>query len=603
MPFSLQDLLNYLKVDKSQVRVINYARFSSRKQGKGTSIARQVDRSKEWCEKHGLTLDDDQIFKDEGVSAFSGKNASSGALAKLQAMLATGEILPGTVLLVEAFDRLTRRDIQQGTALMMSLLTAGLVIVTLIDDKIWTQELMRDLPSFMLSLITIYRGHEESKTKSDRLQKTFRKHRREGSQQAFGTGPGWLNRKSKYDPWEIDEEKAAVVRRVFKLSAAGFGSKAIALKANDEKWPVPVRLNLTEGRWHAAMAGRILRNAAVIGEHQHRLTSYEAREDYWRGKEIGDPIKGYYPPIISDELWLAARASISLRSVAKRRDSHYFNVFSGLLYCGCCGAPIQRKNETTGFSRAQLNCADRLAGLTKCSTMSAKNFDGPILQAIYEHSHEVFADEGARRQGDEIAALEAAIQEKQKQADNVADAIATAGGRQNPALSKKSFRLQDEIDELELRLIKLKEDEVVKEVGVFDETFVQDTLGYLYVSGDDEAREKRAKLNLRLSRIVDTIWVFGYDCAFIKFKNNELTHVVPLPAKKLPSRANPAAKNHVTPKEWVEPPKPIWIRHQSECVTLPEPRRPKPVGWRTTTLAVPVADDEVDAISLVTNAA
>lgn len=574
-----------------QPRVLSYIRFSSAKQGKGTSVERQQEMAREWCKQKGWKLDESLKFRDEGVSAFSGANAQTGDLAKLQHMLATGEIAAGTYLIVEAFDRITRQGLQPAIALTMSLINIGLVIVTLNDGKVWDKNAMSDLPSFMMSVITLYRGHDESNQKSRRLRKTFKIHRDKGSQQAFGTAPGWLSRDSKFSPWIVDKEKAESVRRVFELAAKGLGQKAIAKIANEEKWPVPTRLGLTGKRWHAQMAGQLLRNRAVVGEHQHRITTYEAREQNWRGLAVGEPIKRYYEPIVSEELWRAARASINGRTVAKRRDVHYYNIFSGLMYCGCCGAPIQRKNGAKGYSRAQLSCADRIAGLTRCATMSAKNADGPLLQALYEHSHESLRDEGAHRKSEEIAALEHAIRETREQTERISDAIAASGGRIT-AFVNKSIRLQDEFEKLSVRLEALQAEEAAKGEGVFDESFVEDTLSYLYLADDDQAKEKRAQLNVRLARLVETIWIFGYDCAFIEYKNDNLVHVVPLPGKRLPSRVNPAARYHVKPKDREEPFKPIWNKHFTDGVALPEPRRPKPLKWRASGLVAPIYDND-----------
>lgn len=575
----------------AQPRVLSYIRFSSAKQGKGTSVERQQEMAREWCDKKGWKLDEFSKFRDDGVSAFSGANAHTGDLAKLQHMLATGEIAPGTHLIVEAFDRITRQGLQPAIALTMSLINSGLVIVTLNDGKVWDKNAMSDLSSFMMSVITLYRGHDESNQKSRRLRKTFKIHRENGSKQAFGTAPGWLSRDSKFSPWVVDKEKAESVRRVFELAAGGLGQKAIAKIANDEQWLVPTRLGLTGKRWHAQMAGQLLRNRAVVGEHQHRITTYEAREQHWRGLAVGEPIKGYYDPIVSEELWRAARASINGRTVAKRRDVHYYNIFSGLMYCGWCGAPIQRKNGTKGYSRAQLNCADRIAGLTKCATMSAKNADGPLLEALYEHSHESLRDEGAHQKSEEIAALEHAIKEIREQTEHISDAIAASGGRIT-AFVNKSIRLQDEFEVLSIRLETLQGEEAAKGDGVFDQSFVEDALSYLYLSDDHHAKEKRAGLNVRLARLVETIWIFAYDCAFIKYKNDKLIHAVPLPGKRLPSRVNPDAKYHVKPKDWEEPFKPIWNKHFTVGVALPEPRRPKPLKWRASGLVAPIYDNE-----------
>lgn|GEM_PF-1198156 len=577
--------------DKHLVLVLSYARISSRKQIKGSGLERQVGTARDWCAANGFTLHEAAEYEDKGLSAYSGANTKVGKLALLQQQLVSGEIPPGSILIVEAFDRLTRQELGTAIGLLSSLISSGLTIVTLTDGRIWDKEAMNDLTSFITSVLLLHRGHNESQQKSKRLRDTFEIQRSKLSAQAFGTAPGWLCRKDKFSPWVVDETKATIVRKVFELSASGLGSKAIAKIASDEGWPVPTRLNRTKGRWHAQMAGQILRNRAVLGELQHRLTSYQAREQHWKGIDVGAPIKNHYPRIVSDEMWLASRASIRTRSVARRRDAHYYNVFSGLMFCGHCGAPIHRKSEKHGYSRGQLNCADRLAGRTTCGTMSAKNLDGPLLQALYERSHESLCDERTRQKGDEIAAIEAAIEENRRQSESIAEAVASTNGRIK-AFVNKAVRIEAEFNELSEKLNMLQEEEAVQGDGPFDDAFVRDTLNYLYVSDDDVARDKRALLNVRLTRVVETIWLFGYDCAFIKYKGQDAIQVVPLPGKRLPSRANPASKYHVKPKEWVEPPKPIWEKHLSIGVSLPEPRRPKPTNWRSGTGMVPLHDDD-----------
>lgn len=363
-------------------RVISYTRFSSQKQASGDSYRRQTSMAMKWCLKHNLVLDTNFVLKDLGISGFSGANLR-GALGALQKLVLDGKIEKGTILLIEALDRLTRLPLPDAQELLLSLINNGLTIVTLTDEKIWTKDKLENLEDFMMSVLTLYRGFQESKEKSKRLRATFQEHRDNESNQAFGSAPGWLYRGSKASPWVVKEELANVVKRVFEMSAAGLGSKAIAKIANDENWPVPTRLNLTEGRWHAQMPGLILRNRAVLGEHEYRIHTHDAHAKHWHGLTTGQVVPNFYPQIVSDDLWARSRASIATRSVAKKRDSHGFNIWAGLLYCGYCGAPLQRKNEKNGHSRASVSCADKLAGITKCPTFAAKNFDATMLADIY----------------------------------------------------------------------------------------------------------------------------------------------------------------------------------------------------------------------------
>lgn len=554
-------------------RVISYARFSSRKQAKGLSLSRQLEAAEVWCKENGYILEADDQFKDEGRSAYSGENAAVGALSVIQNKLLTGEIERGTILIVEALDRITRQSLSKAITLMMGLVHNGLVVVTLSDGKVWDEASMNDLGSFMMSVVTLYRGHQESEIKSDRLRKTFRKHRKDNSQEAFGSAPGWLFRTSKVDHWTIDEEKAEIVRRVYELAAAGFGSKLIAKKANAEKWPVPTRFGTQEKGWHAQMPGQLLRNRAVLGELQHRIRTHDAHAQHWQGLVVGAPIEDYYPRIVSNDLWNRARASIRTRAATKRRDAHYYNVFSGLMYCGHCGAPIHRKSERSGHSHAQLQCSDKIAGKTECKTMAANRADPSILSAIYEYAIDALGtDERAIAMAD-LDALTTAIAEKQAQANNIAQAIAQSKGRA-PALISLSITLAEEVDSLQQQLLEAKEEQSLHAPGsVFDERFITEAMSFLYTPVDEIAKEKRAALHLKLARVVDTIWLFAYDLAVIRYKDSTVCHPVSLPHKQLPSRVNPAAKYHKKPKPKPEPEKPFWKAYMVGELELPEARK------------------------------
>lgn len=570
---------------QSKPRVISYTRFSSRKQAKGTSYVRQVEAAKTWCDKHGLTLAEGGEYEDLGVSAYSGANSTTGALSVLQSKLAAGEIPRGTILLVEALDRLTRQSLPQAITLLMGLASSGLNVVTMTDqEKVWNEQSMLDLGSFLMSVVTLYRGHQESEYKSLRLRATFKKHRKNGSQEAFGAAPGWLQRETKSHPWTVIEEKAEVVRRVFELAATGFGSKAIAARANAEGWVVPTRLAKTGERWHGQMPGQLLRSRSVLGEHQHRIRTHEAKAQHWHGLIEGEPSKGYYPRIVSEELWNAARASIRERSVNKRRDEHYYNVWSGLMYCGGCGAAIHRKTERDGYSRAQLQCSHRIGGATKCPTMSARNADFPLLEAIYLHSHKQLVNPAARAADDEVVGLEARLAENEEEAKLASDLVFKTGGKV-PAFVVRSVRLAEEADELKLLIQDIRSrrvDEVDSEA--FDGAWLENAMSNLYLSQNEDAKETRAALNLRLARVVETIWVFAYDAAFIKFKDEKLPMAVQLPGKRLPSRANPQAKYHKPPKERPDPPKPVWEAHLRGELEFPKPKRPASMTRKFTEL-------------------
>ena len=553
-------------------RVISYTRFSSRKQARGDSLRRQIHNASVWCEKNGYELDTSITFKDLGVSGYTGANSTKGALAALLGLCEAGKIETGTILLVEAFDRLTRLPLPDAVSLMLNLVQAGLTIVTLTDGQRWDKNCLKELPAFILSISTLYRGHQESEIKSERLQDTFAEHRRRGSRQAFGAAPGWLFRTSKDAEWLVDEQKAEVVRRVFQLSATGYGSKAIAKLANTECWPVPTRLNQTGNRWHAQMPGQLLRNRAVLGEHEHRIRTHEAHGEHWHGKSTGLVIPDYYPRIISEELWNSARASIETRRVAKRRDAHYFNIWSGLLYCGHCGAPMHRKSENRGRSQGTVVCSDKLAGLTDCPSMAVNRLDLPLLDNVYKLCLSHSIKPGDSRET-EIAALEARQRELTTSSERLAEAVASTSAPVK-ALADKIEEINKEMQQIRLTMQEIQQAREMTNADLFfDESYIRHAAAHLYET-DGESRDVRASLHLSMARLVDTVWVWAYEMAVVKLKHDEgLHHVVPLPHKQLPSRANPSAKHHKPPKPKAPPPTPNYDKALKGGMEVPKARR------------------------------
>ena len=85
---------------------ISYKRFSSGRQAKGNSIARQSDLEEKYAATHGLRIMD--TYTDAGVGGYHGANADIGALRRLLDAARAGDFKRGTPLLVESLDRLSR---------------------------------------------------------------------------------------------------------------------------------------------------------------------------------------------------------------------------------------------------------------------------------------------------------------------------------------------------------------------------------------------------------------------------------------------------------------------------------------------------------------
>jgi len=134
---------------------ISYKRFSSLRQAKGDSDRRQSDLAQEYCRRHDLKLIDSYL--DAGLSGFTGENLSDdSALRALLHSAKSGRFAPGTRLIVESLDRLSRREITAAVRLFLDILDTGLVIVTLIDgEQVFTKDRVdTDLTALIIATST-----------------------------------------------------------------------------------------------------------------------------------------------------------------------------------------------------------------------------------------------------------------------------------------------------------------------------------------------------------------------------------------------------------------------------------------------------------------
>src|SRR5262245_39691290 len=117
----------------------SYVRFSAKKQAKGSSVFRQTqdtcagESPESWCNRNKVTLDTTLSFRDLGRSAYRGHKQAE--LTAFLEYVRTGRIRPGSYLLVERIDRISRKGVDEGADLLKQVLKAGISIVTLSNGR------------------------------------------------------------------------------------------------------------------------------------------------------------------------------------------------------------------------------------------------------------------------------------------------------------------------------------------------------------------------------------------------------------------------------------------------------------------------------------
>jgi DNA invertase Pin-like site-specific DNA recombinase len=347
-------------------KAYSYIRFSSAKQSAGNSYERQVKAAKEFCEQNGLELADakEYLFFDAGRSAYKGRHLDdTGELARFLTYVEDGTIPPGSYLVVESLDRLSREKVRDALPRFLDLLAKGINVYTSADKRLYTKD-YNEL-DLIVSIVSMSRAHEESATKGKRVSSAWRNKQQQAREAGKPLGklrPLWLDVTD--DGYALNPERADVVRRIFKLSTDGHGSRVIAATLNQEGIPsfTAGRKNLS-GLWGFSTVRHILDSRAVLGEYQPHI--------FIDGKRTpdGEPITNYFPAVVTeDEFYRAQAAREGRREGTATKRPKNFNVFTGVLHCYQCEAPMHLQGVR---DRKYYKCANSHRGLCSAGVISA----------------------------------------------------------------------------------------------------------------------------------------------------------------------------------------------------------------------------------------
>ena len=290
----------------AQPLVLSYLRFSSPDQAKGDSVRRQIEASEAWAEKRGWSIDD--RLRDKGVSAFRGLNAATGALAGIISKIDEGTIPPGSYLILENMDRLSRTELMEAIELMLSIIRKRVILVTLNNGREYAKGSF-DLTDLIISASELSRANAESQRKSETVGAAWR--RKKGKDARSGDGkaitkklPLWLKTDAT-GKIVVNEDRAEVVREIFALAADGRGRNWICKRLNKTRKPFGKK------PWSTTYVLNILRSRAVIGEFQpHRLTYATGKK---KREPEGDPIPDFFPAILDEPTFYIVQRGIDNR--------------------------------------------------------------------------------------------------------------------------------------------------------------------------------------------------------------------------------------------------------------------------------------------------
>jgi DNA invertase Pin-like site-specific DNA recombinase len=315
------------------VQAVIYIRWSSSEQGKGSSLERQREDCRSHAARKKWTIADTII--DMGVSAFKGRHAVVGELGRFVSEVEAGAYPDGVILLTEKLDRLSREQAKKVFSWMLRVTELGVVIATVEGDRRYDRDNL-DMAAIIEVVVKAQLANEESEKKATRLSAAWaaKRGRLARGEQVVLTSraPAWLRVEGSPPRFAVLEERAEIVRRIFRDTVAGLGKHHIARNLNlDGVAP----FGRADG-WHASYIQKILNSAAVLGEFQ---PGSKPRGE--RRTAVGEAIGDYYPRIVDADLHAAAtRAMAGRQRRVAGRGRRLANLFSGLATCGECGSKM-----------------------------------------------------------------------------------------------------------------------------------------------------------------------------------------------------------------------------------------------------------------------
>jgi len=239
--------------------------------------------------------------------------------------------------------------------------------------------------------------------------------------------------------YDVDEDKAAIVRRIFTLAAGGTPLRGIAAILDSEG----ILTANAAAHWHPGVIRTMLRHQAYAGIAVGNSTSAKKVG----GKQIRDVRpeaehillpEGTIPALVSRETYEAVEARLArnkAEATRNNRNPEAFLLRAGFVVCGYCGKPIRAvwtKDCPTQAARSYYSCDPNSAPHQDCPAfaMSAKKLDEAVWTKVKTiiTRPEVITEEVAKlRTNDptdaDLTAIERAITEIDRKRTNLSRSL------------------------------------------------------------------------------------------------------------------------------------------------------------------------------------
>ena len=324
-------------------------------QGESNSISNQKKLLEEYAVGHGLP--NPTHFTDDGISGT--RFDRPGFLSMME------EVEAGNVecIVVKDMSRLGRDYLKVGQ--ILEILRQKGVRLIAVNDGVDSSQGDDDFIPFRNIMNEWYARDTSKKIKS-----TFKTKGMMGKHLTGTVIYGYLWNEAR-DQWIVDEEAAAVVKRIFAMTIEGYGPYQIACKLSEEQILIPSAYLAQYGEgvnknktfkdiygWGSSAVVEILKKREYLGhtvnfktrKHFKDKKSHYVPEDEWTIFE------NTHEPIIDQQTFDLVQ---KIRSNVKRYPNGWGEAapLTGLLYCADCGGKMYVHRTNNGKRISQYTCS------------------------------------------------------------------------------------------------------------------------------------------------------------------------------------------------------------------------------------------------------
>ena len=395
-----------------------YMRLSQEdeRQGESVSIDNQRIILRKYAEEHGFEIHDEYI--DDGVS---GTTFQRPEVQRLLDDAKTGVI---NTIIVKDLSRFGRNYIEVGQYVDYVFPAFGIRFIA-IQDNVDTEN--RDSGAMeMMPIMNVFNEWHAANT-SKKIRAVLKANAREGKYHARKAPYGYVKGTDEKKTPIIDEEAAAVVKRIFEMRASGLSPHKIADILNAEGIMNPSRYSMEKygvvgrkenmGLWSFCAINSILNNPTYLGhmaQQRWSSISYKNHKRYKRDESEWIVVHNTHEAIVTQELWNKVREVEKSVAQGRKTKKGYTHPLSGFLYCADCGGKMKMNSIIrNGKVDLNFNCGNHMRlGKSYCFShfIQAKDLEAIVLDDIREMAQRIVLDEKTIRE--EYIRHNAEVQEK-----------------------------------------------------------------------------------------------------------------------------------------------------------------------------------------------